>query len=165
MASRIDERKASSLNFKKYDVQELLNIRAAVDEELGSRGLSGAIGDIGERLAIEYFANRPGLPMLLPAARGTKNIDAISRDGDRYSIKTLMKARKTGTVYPNADDDKHPMFEFMLIVILSNKYELQEIYRLTWDQFLAVRSWDKRMNAWYVGRSTRALSLAERFGR
>jgi hypothetical protein len=150
-----------STDYELHDVQELLDIRAAIDRELARRGISGAIGDIGERLAIEHFAKRPDLPVLVPAPRGTKNIDAISRQGERYSIKTLMKARKTGTVYPEADGNEHPMFEYMLIVLLGERCELQKIYRLAWADFLQVRSWDKRMNAWYVARSARALSAAE----
>ena len=27
-------------------------------------------------------------------------MDALSRNGDRYSIKTAWKAKKTGTIYP-----------------------------------------------------------------
>lgn len=150
-----------SADYEKHDVQQLLDIRAAIDRELTRRGISTAIGDIGERLAIEHFAKRPDLPVLVPAPRGTKNIDAISRQGERYSIKTLMKARKTGTVYPDADGNDHPMFEYMLIVLLGERCELQKIYRLPWSEFLKVRSWDKRMNAWYVARSARVLGVAE----
>lgn len=149
------------IDYKSLEEQQLFDLRAGVDQELARRGLSGAIGDIGERLAIRHFAGRPNLPVLAPAPRGTKNIDAISRSGERYSIKTLQKARKTGTVYPDSEDGGHPMFEYMLIVLLSDRCELLKIYRLTWTQFLQVRSWDKRMNAWYVARSGRALSVAE----
>lgn len=150
-----------SADYESLSVQELLDVRAEVDRELARRGVSGAIGDIGERLAIEFFAKRPDLPTLLPAPRGTKNIDAISRQGERYSIKTLLKARKTGTVYPDAEGSEHPMFEYMLILLLGERCELQKVYRLAWADFLKVRSWDKRMNAWYVARSTRALGAAE----
>lgn len=143
------------------EVQQLFDLRAGLDRELKRRGLSGDIGDIGERLAIKHFSDRPGLPNLQPAPRGTKNIDAISRLGERYSIKTLQRAGKTGTVYPNADEDGHPMFEYMLIVLLGERFDLKKIYRLSWSQFLQVRSWDKRMNAWYVSKSARVFQVAE----
>lgn len=143
------------------EVQELLNLRSEIDKELGSRGLSAAVGDIGERLAIAHFAGRPDLPVLALAPRGTKNIDAISRSGERYSIKTLQLAKKTGTIYPGPAGDLHPMFEFILIVLLSERYELQKIYRLSWSQFVELRSWDKRMNSWYLARSARVFDAAE----
>jgi hypothetical protein len=141
--------------------QALLEERAAIDAELKRRGLSGDIGEIGERLAIEYFNRTAGLPGLAPAPRGTKNIDAISRTGDRYSIKTLMRAKKTGTIYPSEGGGDHPLFEFILILTLSDRYELQGIYRLSWEQFVQLRSWDRRMNAWYLIRSSRVLGAAE----
>lgn len=141
--------------------QALLEERAAIDAELKRRGLSGDIGEIGERLAIEYFNRTAGLPGLAPAPRGTKNIDAISRTGDRYSIKTLMRAKKTGTIYPGEGGGDHPLFEFILILVLSDRYELQGIYRLSWEQFVQLRSWDRRMNAWYLIRSSRVLGAAE----
>lgn len=143
------------------DTRELFELRASLERELARRGLSSSIGDIGERLALEHFASRSDLPVLAPAPRGTKNIDAISRQGDRYSIKTLLKARKTGTIYPEQDGNDHPMFEYMLIVLLDEHCQLQKLYRLTWAQFLEVRSWDSRMKAWYVARSARVLGAAE----
>lgn len=143
------------------DQQQLLNLRAEIEAELSTRGLSGAVGDIGERLAIAHFAARPDLPVLALAPRGTKNIDAISRDGGRYSIKTLQRAKKTGTIYPAPENDLHPMFEFILIVLLTDRYALQKIYRLSWDQFVQLRSWDKRMNAWYLAKSARVFDTAE----
>jgi len=30
------------------------------------------------------------------------NVDALSRRGDRYSIKGVLDSKKTGTVYPDA---------------------------------------------------------------
>jgi len=32
---------------------------------------------------------------------------------------------------------------------------LKSIHQLSWEQFTALRSWDSRMNAWYVGISNR----------
>ena len=148
-------------NFADLSIADLLQLRARVDQELAGRGQSAAIGDIGEGIAIAYFASRPDLSTLLPSARGTKNVDAISRDGERYSIKTLMKAKKTGTIYPAPLGDDRPLFEYLLIVTLSNDYALERMYRVSWKQFLDLRSWDKRMNAWYLARSARVLGAVE----
>src|SRR5437773_9811933 len=66
---------------------ELISLRARVETEMRRRSISFSVGDIGEQLAIDYFNATRGLPNLMRAPRGTKNIDALSRDGDRYSIK------------------------------------------------------------------------------
>lgn len=148
-----------SVDLKSLDDIRLLELRTAVDREARNRGLSFNVGEIGEKLAITIFKERPDLPVLAPAPRGTKNIDAISRDGNRYSIKTLQRAKKTGTIYPDPVDNDRRLFEFILIVLVNDDFSLERIIELDWQQFCTVRSWDIRMNAWYVARSHRALSV------
>lgn len=138
---------------------ELLRLRSSVDREAHRRGLALSVGDLGEKLAIETFRTRADLPVLAPAPKGTKNVDALSRDGERYSIKTLLRAKKTGTIYPDASDSERQLFEFLLIVFLTEHLELGRIIALDWNQFREVRSWDKRMQAWYVAKSTRVLNM------
>lgn len=148
----------SPLDLTLLDDLKLLALRAAVDGEARNRGLSFNVGEIGEKLAISIFKQRPDLPVLVPAPRGTKNIDAISREGNRYSIKTQQRAKKSGTIYPDPLDNERQLFEFILIVLIDENFTLERIVELDWQQFCAVRSWDIRMNAWYVARSNRVLS-------
>jgi hypothetical protein len=140
------------------DDQQLLRLRSALDREARRRGLTLDIGALGERLVIELFKKRPDLPVLSAAPPGTKNVDALSRDGERYSIKSLQRAKKTGTVYPDSDRERQ-LFEYLVIALLSDTLELSRVVVLSWEQFCAVRSWDSRMGAWYVARSRRALDI------
>lgn len=140
----------------------LLELRVAVHRELKRRGLALSVGEIAERLVIEFFNMTPGLPNLKEAARGTANVDALSRRGHRYSIKGGLVTRKTGTIYPDADDPDRQLFEYLLIARLNDDWTLSELYELTWAQFLQFRSWDKRMSAWYIGLSARTLTQARR---
>jgi len=64
--------------------------------------------------------------------------------------KNNSKSKKTGTVYPDTQNPDRQLFEFLLIVKLSPDFNLEALYQFSWDQFLKVRAWDKRMNAWYV---------------
>lgn len=146
---------------KNISDEELMLLRAEVDAELSSRGISFNVGILGEKLAVEFFNSTPGLPNLILAPPGAKNVDALSRDGDRYSIKTSLKAKKTGTIYPDNNDGNKQLFEFILIVRLDKKYQLNSIYRFSWEDFLKVRAWDKRMNAWYVALSDIKLQQGE----
>lgn len=141
------------------DDLRLLELRAAIDREARSRGLCFNVGEIGEKLAIELFKKRADLPVLAPAPRGTKNIDAISREGNRYSIKTLQRAKKTGTIYPDPLNKDRILFEFILVVQIRDDFSLERIVEFDWEQFCSVRSWDIRMNAWYIARSHRALNI------
>jgi hypothetical protein len=137
--------------------EELLSLRAKLDSELRRRKLAFSVGDVGESLAIAYFRDTPGLPALQLATPGTKNVDALSRNGERYSIKTLLNAKKTGTVYPDRDKPEKQLFEYMLVVRLATDWSLAAIYQFSWNDFVSVRSWDRRMSAWYLGCSVTTL--------
>ncbi|MGE0638853.1 MAG: hypothetical protein AB7G12_16070 [Thermoanaerobaculia bacterium] len=139
---------------------ELIQLRAALDLEMRRRRVAYSVGAVGERLVVEYFRVTPGLPKLQHAPAGTKNVDALSRTGDRYSIKTICNAKKTGTVYPDGATPSKQLFEFLLLARLADDWSLAAIYQFSWEQFVALRSWDKRMNAWYVAVSSRTLSAA-----
>lgn len=149
------------IKLDKFSDEQLLHLRARLEVEMRQRGLSFSIGEIGEELAIEYFNATPGLPNLRAAPVGTKNVDALSRRGDRYSIKTILNAKKTGTVYPDETNREKQLFEFLLIVILNNDLKLKAIYEFPWETFVQVRSWDKRMNAWYIGCSQKNLEAGK----
>lgn len=141
--------------------ERLLVLRASLSRELKKRKIAMTVGEVGERLALEHFRTTPGLPKLQLAPRGTKNVDALSRSGDRYSIKSICDAKKTGTIYPDSDDPNRQLFEYLLIVRLTEDWLLRSIHQLAWADFLKVRAWDKRMNAWYVGLTERALASAK----
>ncbi len=138
----------------------LVLLHADLDAEMRKRGIAFSVGGVGERLVIEHFQKTSGLPKLQAAPRGTKNVDALSRNGDRYSIKTVCNAKKTGTIYPDSDDKDKQLFEYVLIAKLAENWSLESIHQLSWDVFVKVRSWDKRMNAWYVAISQRTLGAA-----
>lgn len=136
---------------------DLLRLRAKVSAELKRRGLASNVGQVAESLAITYYNSTPGRPNLQPAPTGTQNVDALSRRGDRYSIKGVLDARKTGTIYPDREDPHKQLFEYLLIVRIDDDWQLISIHEFDWQTFLEVRSWDSRMNAWYVGLAAKTL--------
>ena len=108
---------------------------------------------MGEYLAIDFYNNTPGLPGLAVAPIGTENIDAISRKGDRYSIKSTS-GNVTGVFYGlepkgSTKQDKQK-FEFVIICKFNNDYELEEILEMDWETFLKHKRWHSRMNAWNI---------------
>ncbi|WP_046899415.1 hypothetical protein [Gluconobacter oxydans] len=142
---------------------DLLRLRARVAAELKQRGLASNVGQVAETLALAFYNGTPGRPNLQPAPTGTQNVDALSRRGDRYSIKGILDARKTGTIYPDRDDPAKQLFEYLLIVRIDPYWQLINIHEFDWKTFCEVRSWDCRMNAWYVGLAAKTLTRATRF--
>lgn len=133
---------------------DLVALYSSVIKELKNRAVirtNNVIGDLGEYLAIEHYNNTPGLPTLAVAPIGTENIDAISRKGDRYSIKSTS-GNVTGVFYglePKGSVivDKQK-FEYVIICRFNTDYELEEILEMDWDTFLMHKRWHSRMNAW-----------------
>jgi hypothetical protein len=140
----------------------LISLRILVGTEMARRGISIDVGELGEKLAIEFFNSTPGLSNLMRAPKGAKNVDALSRNGERYSIKSILKAKKTGTIYPDSHNPDKQLFEHLLLVCLNSQYRLCSVYCFTWEAFIKARAWDKRMNAWYVPVSEKRLKLAEK---
>jgi hypothetical protein len=141
--------------------RELLLLRAYIRAEMRERGLADSVGATGEKIAMECFKAAKGRPILQLAPPGTKNVDALSREGDRYSIKTVCDGSKTGTIYPDHIDTNKQLFEFLLIVRLDRDWKLVSIHQLSWPLFFELKSWDKRMNAWYIGCSRSTLGKCE----
>jgi len=135
---------------------EVWDIYALSINELKKRKLirtRNIVGERGEFLVIETYNGISGLPNLQAAPEGTQNVDAISRKGERYSIKTITEPGKTTGVFygcGSPEDQNKPgqKFEFALVVIIGRDFQLKNIYELTWEQFLEYRKWHKTMRSW-----------------
>lgn len=97
------------------------------------------------------YNSTSGLPKLQAAPIGTKNIDAISREGDRYSIKSTT-GNTTG-VFTGVDfDDKglplKQYFEFIIICCFDDDYKLLHIYQVDWNCFIKHKHWHSTMKSW-----------------
>lgn len=135
---------------------EVIDLYSQSIKELKRRGIlrtNNVIGELGEHLAIEHFRNTAGLPNLQAAPIGTQNIDAISRAGERYSIKSTTKS-STGVFYGLAPKGSNipdtQKFEYVLICKFGENCNLEAIYQLTWDKFVIHKHWHSRMKAWYL---------------
>src|SRR3989344_29227 len=57
------------------------------------------VGDRGEDIVITFYNKTPNEPKLQLAPEGTQNVDALSRKGERYSIKTITTPNTTTGVF------------------------------------------------------------------
>ena len=147
----------SSVNshmLKEQTTTDLINQYSNIIKELKERGVirtKNLLGDLGEYLAIEYYCNTGGLPKLQAAPANTKNIDAISINGDRYSVKSTT-GKLTGVFWglepPDSKKKDKPKFEYVIIVMFDDDYELEKIIELDWDLFLKHKKWHKTMSSW-----------------
>lgn len=141
-------------NLEELKSTQLIELYSEILKELKNRDIirtNNIIGEIGEYLAVDYYCKHSNLPKLQAAPIGTQNIDAISVNGERYSIKSTS-GKTTGVFYglhtPNSDEKDDRKFEYVIICCFNDEYRLKAIYELTWDNFIKHKRWHKRMNAW-----------------
>ena len=89
------------MNYKDLSVSELAKLISPNSEafqELKYREIlrtKNVVGELGEFYAIEFYCKNPKLPSLSIAPITVKNIDALSRNGEIYSIKTVSSKKGT----------------------------------------------------------------------
>jgi hypothetical protein len=140
----------------KISDEDIWAIFAFIKKELRNRGLvrtNNIVGERGEFLAIKIYKNNPKLPNLQAAPEGTQNVDALSRKGERYTIKTISEPGRTTSVFygcGNLGDSDKPekKFEYAIIVIIDSDFKMAKMLELSWAVFLKYRKWHKTMRAW-----------------
>jgi hypothetical protein len=159
---------------KKVNIHELNNEElwlgySDIQQELRKRGLvrtNNIVGERGEFLAIETYNSISGLPNLQAAPEGTQNVDALSRKGERYSIKTMSEpGNTTGVFYGIGEKDDSIIpdkkFEYVIIVQIFKDYRPKRIIELSWEQFLKFKKWHSTMRAWNLSVTKSLLTEAK----
>jgi len=142
------------INLDDFESSEVIELYSEIMKTLKSRGIirtKNLVGELGEYFVMDYFCKTPNLPNLSLAEAGTKNIDAISRKGERYSIKSTS-GNTTGVFYglnpPENEEVDEVKFEYVIIVIFTEIYQIEKIIQLDWGQFLSFKRWHSTMKAW-----------------
>jgi len=144
--------------FKSLTVQELaeqISPSSSAFIELKKRGIlrtKNVVGELGEYFAVQYYNDNSKLPNLSLAPPGVKNIDALSRDGEIYSIKTVSsRSGTTGSFWdPESIQNNIKKFDYLVIVILNNSYSVDVVLQMTWNDFLENKRFNSRMNNYNI---------------
>lgn len=142
------------MNITDISNEELISLYSNVIKELKNREIirtKNVLGDIAEFLAINYYCQNSHLPNLQAAPVGTQNIDAISRAGERYSIKATsgtVTGIFTGLQPKGSKEDDKQKFEYVIICKFDDDFHLKAIYEITWENFMNHKRWHSTMKAW-----------------
>lgn len=158
-----------TVNIEELNNEELWLGYADIQKELINRKLvrtNNIVGERGEFLAIEIYNSTKGLPNLQAAPEGTQNVDALSRKGERYSIKTITEPSNTTGVFYGVGEKNDRLtpdkkFEYVIIVQIFKDYRPKRIVELTWDEFLKYKKWHLTMRAWNLSVTKSLLSDAK----
>ena len=145
-------------DLEKLTVEELVRLispNSDIHKELRKREVirtKNITGELGEYYVVQYYNNTPGQTNLFLPGPGVKNIDVLSRNGERCSIKTISGNNRTTGSFWNPDSIKNNQktFEYLIICILDDYYSLNMILELTWNDFIKFKKFNKRMNNFQV---------------
>ena len=142
------------MDFSKLSGIELIKVYGELLSEMHAKNLirsKNVTGDLGEYIVIDYYNKTKGLPKLQFAPPSTKNIDAISVNGERYSIKCTT-TNTTGAFYgleKDADyNNTRPLFEYVAIIKLDATYQADMILEINWESFFKHKHWHSRIGAY-----------------
>ena len=142
------------MNISELGNNDVIALYSDIIKELKKRNIirtKNVLGELGEYMAIECYNRKPDLPKLQAAPIGTKTVDAISRNGERYTIKstsTNVTGVFTGLDFGKDEIPNKQYFEYVVICRFDEEFKLLNIYQLDWDTFLKHKSWHSRMKAW-----------------
>jgi len=142
-------------NLSDEALMQLISPSSDVVKELKNRKIirtKNIVGEIGEYYAIKFYNKLKNLPNLTLAPPGVKNIDALSIDGEIYSIKCISSlSGTTGSFWdPESIEKNNQKFHFLIIVILDENYGVEKILELTWEDFMKYKKYNKRMNNYNI---------------
>lgn len=142
------------MDFSKYSGIELIEIYGNLLNEMRKSNLirsKNVTGDLGEYIVIDYYSKTKGLPKLQFAPPSTKNVYAISVDGERYSIKCVT-TNTTGVFYgieKDIDmDNIKQLFEKVVVIKLNHSFQAELIIELEWETFFKHKRWHSRVGAY-----------------
>ena len=139
------------MDLTKFTNNEVIELYPQILNELKARGIirtNNLIGELGEYFVASIYRKTPSLPNLQLNLKSTRNIDATSDKGERYAIKsTSGNATGVFASLPLVDDGK-VYFEYLILVMFNKDYSLNQIYELTWDQFIKYRKMKPPENKW-----------------
>lgn len=159
--------KVDDIGLENFSTMDMVELYSKIIKTLRGRGVlrtKNFIGEVGEHIVIEYYNNTPSLDNLLATEIGTKGIDAVSRKGKRYTIKTVSGTATSvfyGLEPPGSDRKDDILFEYVVICLFDGDYVLKGIYELTWEQFQTHKSWHTTMQGWKLQINRRLLEDAK----
>ena len=119
------------MDLSKLKTEELINLYPALLDELKKREIirtKNIIGEIGEYLVKQTYDADPKLPKIQLGIKSTKNIDAISSDGERYAIKSIS-GNMTGVFHSvPIENDGKVYFEYLVVVMFDKDYKLKSMF-------------------------------------
>ncbi|MBT9130093.1 MAG: hypothetical protein DDT41_00357 [candidate division WS2 bacterium] len=122
-------------------IKGVIGIALEYENLTGGKRSLGITGEIGEILVSYHL----GLQLLLDPL--SKGYDAIDKDGLRVQIKTRhSKSRKIPKNNKRTGNFSKHSFDYALLGLLNNYYELSEVYKVDYDKLKPVLNNQKRQS-------------------
>lgn len=153
-----------SLDLGRLNDKELIELYPTLIKELKKRGVirtKNIVGELTEFIVLRHYVSTPGLPKIQHAPPGTKNVDAISINGERYAIKgSSTKLTGTFSSVPITEDGVI-YFEYLVTVWFDDEYRVLQILECDWATFMQYRTLKRPENKWAISKSIKYVNACK----
>lgn len=141
------------IDLKTITDEQLIQLYPDLILELKERKIirtKNIVGELGEYFAVKIFNETSKLPKLQMAPPSTANVDALSVNGHRYAIKSTSGS-STGVFasIPEENDANQIYFEYLLVLLWNQDYQVQSLLQFDWKQFMKYRKIKKPENKYH----------------
>lgn len=147
----------NDINLKLLKDEEIAGLYGELIKELTARKIirtKNVVGELGEYLVVRFYNQSSNLPNLEFAPVNEQSFDAIDKKlNKRYSIKSTTTGTTSIFTGLNKEGDKNidkEKFEYAIICILNDNYQIAAIYEIDWETFLKHKKWHKTSGSWYL---------------
>jgi len=121
-------------------------IEQAIVETSPTNMTRNLTGERAELLAIDFYTKTTSLTKLTKISSGSKDCDAIGKDGKRYSIKGFKGNNTTSSPICafNNEDKREYNFEYVILVKIDYFYQLAELIEIPLETALKYAKYNSR---------------------
>ena len=137
-------------------VEELLEVYSNIEIELKNRGVirtSNLTGELAEYYALKYLKSWNNEMELILEPPSTKDFDIKDiKSNLSFSVKGIKGKNNKTSIFDrvNHKNELNPkkIFDYAVVVKFNYKYQIDQVYLLSWDVFLIHRNWHSTMKGW-----------------
>jgi hypothetical protein len=133
---------------------EIIKLYADVVNELRNRNIirsAKVTGDLGENFVVNHFNEQDELENLeLNENSSNKSYDAFEKNNKdkKYEIKTITQSNTSDIKYKEGSNEVP--FDYLIICKLDRNYYVENLFRLTFEDFKKVKKAKNSNNTWFV---------------
>lgn len=148
---------------------EVVRAFATILTAMRARGIirtKNVVGDLGERYAIQTYAQYGPRGALSLQPTNSTDVDAVDATCSRYAIKAVSPGSNRTSTFHFGENraECDAVFDYVVVVMLNDHFQLASVIEFSWVQFWQHKAWSKRQHAWFLPLTQKVLRVGRAIG-